>query len=133
MAFPKGEAFPIEAFVQQAIERHFVTLGFKPEPAGYIDYVCVYPETGERWVIEAKGKTLDIGLDFRTCLGQVVQRMDDPSDGSTRYAVAMPDLPQYQAQCQQVKTAVRMLLNLHWLFVDEDGTVQTVTPDRSDV
>lgn len=83
MAFPRGEAYPNEVFVQQAIEHHFVALGFRPEPAGFIDYVCVHPQTGERWVVEAKGKTTSVGLDFRTCLGQVVQRMDDPTNRPT--------------------------------------------------
>ncbi|MFX0195365.1 MAG: hypothetical protein ACFFCW_04510 [Candidatus Hodarchaeota archaeon] len=124
--YARGFAFPNEGFVQRAIEDKFAVLGFKAEDAGDADLISVDPKTGERWVVEAKGKTKASGLDFRTGLGQLVQRM---TDQNSKYAVAFPDIPQFVKQCRQVKPWVRKLLNLHWLLVGEDGAVRIYGPD----
>ena len=118
--------FPRESFVQRAIESYFIGQGYQIEQEGYIDLVCRHPETTVRWVIEAKGHTSDVGLDFRTCLGQIVQAMRDPA---VCYGVAVPDTPQYRAQCRLVSDWVRAALGLHWLLVATDGTIQIVAPD----
>jgi hypothetical protein len=109
-----GTEFPSEAFVQIAIENRFRELGFAIDTSGHVDLKCSHPTTCERWHIEAKGKTAQPGLDFRTCLGQLVQRIDD---SETRYAIALPDLPEYTAQIRAMSGRVVERLGIHWLLV----------------
>lgn len=124
----RGYDFPNEGFVQSAIEKHFSSLGFHNNTEGHADLICFHPTTNERWVVEAKGLTTDIGLDFRTGLGQLIQRMVDQS---SYYAIAVPDIPQFIKQCILVQPWVRKKLGLHWIFIKEDGTVTTCPPDES--
>ena len=121
----KPNKFPYEAFVQQSIERHFRELGFEIQEHPQIDLVCHHPGTDERWHVEAKGHTQASGLDFRTGIGQLIQRMDSREK---RYGLAIPDTPQFREQIKQVRPWVRKSLNLHWLLVDKHGEVRTVRP-----
>lgn len=123
--YRRGSGFPNEAFVQTAVEKHFCSSGYERVVTAHSDYACHHPSTGDRWVIEAKGATSAIGLDFRTGLGQLVQRASDPS---VRYALAVPDIPQFLAQCSQVSMWVRESLGIHWLIVSEDGSIHIVSP-----
>lgn len=125
-AYKRGDQFPHEGFVQGAIERHFDKCGYSLDTSTHVDLLCTHPVTGEAWHIEAKGKTTAIGLDFRTCLGQLLQRM---SRQHVRHGIAVPDMPQYRSQTKQVSTWVTDRLGLHWLFVAEDGTVEIVCPN----
>jgi len=126
-AYKRGVEFPHEGFVQAAIEAHFSTCGYATLPSGDPDLACTHPETGVSWVIEAKGLTSDVGLDFRTGLGQIIQRMTVPGN---RYAVAIPDLHSFVSQCRKVPDWVRAALGLHWLVVASDGTVREYQPDE---
>lgn len=119
-----GDEFPREAFVQAAIERHFSDC--ERLEAGWADFAC-RDAGGNLSRIEAKGKTSDIGLDFRTGLGQLLQGM--PREG-WRYALAVPDIPQFDAQRHLVPDYVRRALNLSWLVVSEDAPVRVVEPDE---
>jgi len=125
--FKRGGAFPHEGFVQAAIERHFAVLGFIVETDSYADLVCCHPTTGIRWLIEAKGATSSIGLDFRTGLGQVGQRMNDPT---VNYGLALPKDERFLSQCRTVSRRVREALRLHWLVVDPDGSITILAPDQ---
>lgn len=60
-----GIEFPHEGFVQSALEQYFTDLGFDIDLRGHADLVCAHSESGERWLVEAKGVTSDVGLDFR--------------------------------------------------------------------
>ena len=115
-----GSEFPAEFFVQQAVEAHFLSKGFSVDTSTHIDLLCRHSETGELWQIEAKGKTSQPGLDFRTCLGQLLQRMN--GDG-INYSVAVPRLPQYLAQISQTSSWAAERLNISWVLVDPDGHV----------
>ena len=117
-----GTAFPREGFVQAALERHFGEC--ERHVIGYADFACVDAD-GRRWVIEAKGETSDVGLDFRTGLGQVLQ--GTPSHDCTP-ALAMPDTPKFERQRMRTPEWVRSALNLHWIVVDSDGSVRVVAP-----
>jgi hypothetical protein len=128
--YKRGDTFPHEGFVQDAIERHFHNAGYLLDTSTHVDLLCTHPVSAEAWHIEAKGRTSAIGLDFRTCLGQLLQRM---SQQHVRHGIALPELPQYRAQVAQVSTWVTERLGLHWLFVAEDGTVSVVYPKKSDV
>lgn len=125
--YRRGDEFPHEGFVQGAIEVHFGKAGYLLDTSTHVDLLCTHPVTGDAWHIEAKGKTTAIGLDFRTCLGQLLQRMSQPQ---VRHGIALPDMPQYRTQTEQVCTWVVDRLGLHWLFVGEDGTVEIVYPNR---
>jgi hypothetical protein len=127
--YSRGTEFPSEAFVQQAIERHFRALGFAVDTTGHVDLLCSRSDGPERWHIEAKGKTSQCGLDFRTCLGQLVQRM---RDRATRHGVALPDIPQYRAQLELVSPWVVEALGIHWLLVASDGSVEIAAPKIHD-
>jgi hypothetical protein len=120
-----GSEFPHEGFVQGAIERHFEKAGYTLDISTHVDLRCTHPVTRDAWHIEAKGKTTAIGLDFRTCLGQLLQRMNQRH---IRYGIALPDMLQYRAQTDQVSPWVVERLGLYWLFVTEDGTVKIESP-----
>src|SRR5919199_1964145 len=96
--FPLGSDFPREGFVQRAIERHFASCA--PAEAGHADFACT-DERGRRWLVEAKGETSDVGLDFRTGLGQLLPGASEP--GWT-LALAMPDTPKFQRQRRRPPT-----------------------------
>jgi len=121
--FQRGQDFPHEGFVQTAIERYFCECGYKIIEEGYSDLVCVNAEI--KWVVEAKGVTTAIGLDFRTGLGQLIQRMVEKD---TIYAIAVPKTSQFIMQCGQISKWVRESLNIHFLLVDKEGDVQIVFP-----
>lgn len=126
-AFPLGYEFPNEGFVQCAIETFFTSNGYRLLDEGYTDLACAHSETGERWLVEAKGKSMAIGTDFNSGLGQLLKRMRD--EESAHFGLAMPDIPAYRRQVDQVSARVRRALELHWLFVAEDGAVQIIKPE----
>ena len=95
------DQYPHEGIVQGAIERHFEKDGYTLDTSTYVDLLCTHQVTGEAWHIEAKGKTTAIGLDFRTCLGQLLQRM---SQQHVMHGVVLPDMPQCRSQTEQVST-----------------------------
>ena len=123
--YKRGLAFPNEGFVQQSIEAFFRSKGFNLVADGQVDLLCKHPATGEAWHIEAKGHTTQVGLDFRTCLGQLVQGMGSES---VHYGIAIPDTAAYRAQVGKLAVWVVAALRIHWLFVSQDGAVQIVGP-----
>lgn len=124
-SYKLGSAFPSEGFVQSAIERYFLANGFEVDTSGHIDLLCSHPKRFERWHIEAKGKTSQIGLDFRTCLGQLVQQI---REDDVHYGVALPNLPEFERQVSLVNPRVTEGLHIHWLLVSADGSVSVRSP-----
>jgi hypothetical protein len=125
--FKNGTAFPSEGFVQQAIEAYFADLGYRLQTGMDVDLICTASDGRAPWHIEAKGKTQQIGLDFRTCLGQLLQRMHLPH---AQHGVAVPDIDVYRRQIAKVSPWVVAALGLHWLLVDAAGSVTIVAPDH---
>lgn len=125
--YHKTNEFPNEAFVQQAVEAYFTEQGFQIEQGGYSDLVCRNVKRGQKWIIEAKGQTSAVGLDFRTGLGQLLQAMQDPT---ALYGLAVPNTPAFVEQCRKVSDWVRLSLRLHWLLIGPDGAVTTIPPDE---
>lgn len=117
----KGEDYPHEGFVQKALERYFSSQNYCFLRENHTDLVCVKEESQEKWVIEAKGKTTSVGLDFRTGLGQLVQGMQEQR---VNYALAMPDIPQFVTQIKKLAPWLRRTLNLYLIFVDEAGRLR---------
>ena len=60
-SFQLGTDYPRERFVQPALERHFYAPDYEPLEVGQVDLACVHRPSGERWIIEAKGVTSDVG------------------------------------------------------------------------
>jgi len=117
--------FPREAFVQEAIEHHFKPPEFQRERHKSADLVCHSNRLKQRWIIEAKGETSDVGLDFRTGLGQLLHNM---SNSDVLYGLAIPETSRFLQQCRSISKWVRQALNLHWLIVQPDGSVRIVNP-----
>lgn len=119
--------FPNEGFVQNTIESYFDKKVFIKESISYIDYAGVHMETREKWRVEAKGLTGNVGLDFRTGLGQLILRMDDPN---ANYGIAIPNIPSYLRQIEQIKPWVREKFQLHILLINENGVVDHLKPNN---
>ncbi len=102
--------------------------GFKLLEEGYTDLACIHPETGERWVIEAKGHSTGVGLDFNTCLGPLLKRMHDQE--SAKFGLAILAIDQYRKQISGIGSRVRRALHLHWILVAEDGVVSIISPEE---
>lgn len=114
--------------MQLAVEEHFRSEGFDLVADGRVDLICAHPTTGESWHIEAKGHTTQVGLDFRTGLGQLVQSMQHHE---TKHGIAVPDTPAFQSQVAKLSDWVVAALGIHWLFVAQDGTVRVVAPGEA--
>ena len=125
-SFALGIDFPREGFVQNAIEKHFAALGYLKSVGGYVGYDGIQPVSGDRWIVDAKGETSEVGLDFRTGLGQILLAM---AEYPARYGLAIPNTSKFSDQCTRVPNRVRTALRLHWLLVDAAGGVTIVGPD----
>ncbi len=77
----------------------------------------------ERWIIEVKGEgsrpQMRVNY-FLAILGEVLQRMDDPS---AQYSIALPDLPQYRRLWERLPALAKSCTRVTALFVDKDGKV----------
>jgi hypothetical protein len=77
----------------------------------------------QRLIIEAKGEApagpQQVSY-FLGALGELVQRMSDPA---ARYALALPDHPQYRGLVQRLPSLARQRLLLDVFFVDARGNV----------
>jgi hypothetical protein len=124
-SYKRGIEFPHEGFVQHSIEAHFRNAGFTISSPGRVDLLCSHPANGESWHIEAKGVTTQVGLDFRTGLGQLVQAMHNEK---LLHGIAIPDTPAFRAQIQKLSPWVVSRLGIHWLLVSQDGSVTIVAP-----
>lgn len=123
--YQRGVEFPHEGFVQSAIETYFTSKKYVILEEDYSDLVCINEQDNDKWVIEAKGKTSAIGLDFRTGLGQLIQRMDQQE---TNYALAIPEIKQFIKQASIIPKWVRKSLNIHLIFVDGKGNIKIISP-----
>lgn len=81
---------------------------------------------GKRWVIEVKGcgsrNAMRVNY-FLTALGELLQRMNDPS---AKYSVAFPDLEQFRGLWKQLPELARKRTGVSCLFVRANGEVDEV-------
>jgi hypothetical protein len=79
----------------------------------------------ERLVIEAKGEApagpQQVNY-FLNALGELIQRMSDPH---ARYALALPDHPQYRGLVDRLPSLARERMLLDVFFVDGSGVVSS--------
>ena len=123
--FKKEDCFPNESFIQRSIETYFEDKGFETNTKTVIDLIA--KRGNECWIVEAKGMTSSVGVDFNTCLGQIIKRMNT-SDAT--YAIAIPKHEKYKKQCIQLSPYVRKLLGLHILLVDMYGDITEILPEQ---
>lgn len=132
MSSPKNvqqrKPFPAEDAVEDTVRAWLSAKGCTFKRRDYVDVVAREPDGGLLWVVEAKGETSDPGLDFRTCLGQILTAMRD--DGAT-YAVAVPATKSYRRLCAGISEYVRRAIGLNWLLVSSSGGVWLVAPDAA--
>lgn len=101
--FKRGNDFPNEGFIQKSVENYFLKLSYVKLSEKYVDYAGLNPITKEKWMIEAKGESKDIGTDFNTCLGQIIKRMDLRD---TKYAIAVPEIRRLRSQALDVDMVI---------------------------
>jgi hypothetical protein len=123
--FKKDKAFPNEAFIQEALETYFINKGYEIEKYGQIDLLASNSLNNEKWIIEAKGITSQVGLDFNTCIGQIVKSMNIDK---INYAIAIPKHIKYKKQCALISNYFREKMNLNFLLVTEFGEVELIRP-----
>jgi hypothetical protein len=123
--YQRGVLFPNEGFVQARIEEYFSSLGFIGEARDSADYAGRHPKSGECWVVEAKGVSKNVRVDFCTALGQIIQHW---SGVSIRYGLAFPFTAHYLGQCGKLSSSLRSHLNLYLLLVNEEGRIEVIGP-----
>ena len=121
--YKKEKVYPFEAFIQEAIEKYFSAEGYSIEEDDRIDLIAFKPDI--RWIVEAKGSTSQITVDFNTCLGQLARNMTSPS---IKYAIAIPCENNYRNQCKSISDYYRVINNLHIIIVDENARVTIIKP-----
>jgi len=121
----RAGVYPEECFIQGVIVEYFSDKGYSRIETHCVDYVCEHPDTNERWHIEAHGASAAIGLDFRLSLGQLIRGI---THRETKYAISLPDMPQFRNQIKNVEPWVCKVLNLHWIIVDPEGGVTILEP-----
>ncbi|SHL55523.1 hypothetical protein SAMN02745136_05167 [Anaerocolumna jejuensis DSM 15929] len=123
--YKKDNCFPNEIFIQEAIEHYFLGYDFIINASGHVDLIA--EKENEKWIIEAKGLTSSVGVDFNTCLGQLIKSM---KDSKTIYAIAVPKIDSYKRQCEMISDYFRKLVGLHILVVDRTGNVSLILPNQ---
>lgn len=124
--FKKDNIFPNEAFIQKSLEKYFEERGYIIEKDGQVDLIAT--KGSDMWIIEAKGMTEQVGLDFNTCIGQLVKSM---TSGQNKYAIAIPRHIKYKRQCELLSTYFRELVQLNILVVDSEGKVEIIKHTQS--
>ena len=132
---PLGELRVItEDEVKRAVEAYLESEGYVVDVAWSrtrgIDLDARHPN-GHRYVIEAKGEVAAAGAQqvnyFLGALGELVQRMDDPS---ATYALALPAHRQYRGLANRLPEHARERLGLVVLWVIRTDDVLRVEVDR---
>lgn len=124
--FKKAKTYPHEAFIQEVIEHYFSIEGFATEKDSQIDLVA--EKDDEKWIVEAKGSTSQITVDFNTCIGQLAKSMASPF---IKYAIAIPYDEKYKYQCIRLPDYFRENNNLHIIVIDGNGQVQIIKPTEN--
>ena len=70
--------------------------------------------------------TTSVGLDFNTCLGQLIKSMDS---SEKHYALALPKEDKYKYQCSLIPQYIRSLMQLNIIVTDETGGVKIIRPE----
>jgi len=117
-----------KTFVVPKIIQWLESNGWKISPITYerngVDIKA--SKNGDQYIIECKGETKAEGIDFLTCVGQIISRMKQTSD-TNYYGLGLPNTQKYKDLAkQQIPEQIRKKLKLRILFVNEDGQVQEI-------
>ncbi len=124
--FKKEKVYPNEAYIQEAIENFFTQEGFIIDAEGQIDLIA--EKNDDKWIIEAKGMTSQITVDFNTCIGQLAKSM---KSDSYNYGIALPYEDKYKKQCLKLPKYFREKNNLSIIVVNEKQEVIIIGPAES--
>lgn len=138
----KDRHYPNEGFIEDMLDKNFcgkrmskqeIEARFRDEKerGNYLRNADrVYRKGDDIWIIEAKGETSQIGLDFRTGLGQLLHKMGEKRNPKIKYALAFPNEVRFHNQAKMVAQRIRKALNLHFIVVDENGDVRVIEPEE---
>jgi len=77
----------------------------------------------KRWIIEVKGCGSRAPMRnnyFLAVLGEILQRMDDPS---ARYSIAFPNMDKFRRLWRELPSLAKRRTTIDALFINADGTV----------
>ena len=90
------------------------------ERYGRVDIAATHPRKGN-YLIEVEGQSSKQKEQaMYSAIGQVVLMMQERGDGTT-YALAFPDLPEWETQVQKIPGRIKSLLNLKCYLVSSGG------------
>ena len=124
--------YPNEAFIENEVVKYFKKRGYRiysddeKKKNEFNKHADIIAENDKQiWVIEAKGKTSDPGVDFNTGLGQLAKKM---VSGNRKYAIAIPQIEQYKKQCLKLPNYYRATNELNIFLVNDKGDVKVINP-----
>jgi hypothetical protein len=124
---PNGANMLQEDRVKEIVEKHLRLTGWTVKASKGHEHgidIEAFSETGERWIIEAKGcgslNPMRVNY-FLMVLGELLQRMNDPN---AKYSIALPDLPQFRRLWQRLPDLAKTGLTATCLFVTATGSVE---------
>lgn len=114
--------------IKKSLVRWLESDGWSAEVAwGHARGIDVEARRGsERWVIEVKGpgsrQPMRVNY-FIGILGETLQRM---ADGSARYSIALPDLPQYRGLWGRLPALAKARTQISIIFVSGEGVIEVL-------
>lgn len=123
---PVGEADPLdEDSIKQVLDNWLRARGWETSIAwGREHGIDIEAQQQNlRWVIEVKGRgsrpEMRVNY-FISMLGELLQRMDDPT---ATYSIALPDMPEFHRLWQRLPALVKARTGISALFVNTSGMV----------
>ena len=132
--FPKTPKSSVgETEVKSAVLAFFRRQGYKVDPSpdtgpGGYDIVCYHEEKKRWWIIEAKGASGNLSVDFPQCMGQLLLTMHHGQMISASYGIAVPDTDYFTLRHAALPEQLRSCLQWHWFFVSSLAQVRFVEP-----
>ncbi|MFZ2414298.1 MAG: hypothetical protein WAW16_08790 [Candidatus Cryosericum sp.] len=125
----KEEDSPLsEEAIKKILNDHLLGEGWQTKVAwGGAHGIDIDARRGlERWIIEVKGSgsrnPMRVNY-YVSILGEVLQRMDDPS---ARYSIALPNMQQSRNLWMRLPALAKRCTAIGAIFVSENGTIDLV-------
>ena len=121
---PHGKRERVQVAEAELRDQLSATIGIHPK-FGRVDVVAEHPDRGTV-LVEVEGESSrQLEQAMYSAIGQLVTQMNQ-FDGSTTYAIAVPDSPKWKGQLAKIPAAVAERLQLHSYLVS-DGRVRDLT------